>query len=89
MTVPWHTLPPPAVQLVCDDKDPRLLRWHCASPLTLDSCPRRSWSMTLVITSILPILIASQAVLTKLNFGAAALPCWGWQQQSLRTGSFC
>lgn len=29
--------------------------------------------MTLVITSILPILIASQAVLTKLNFGAAAV----------------
>lgn len=29
--------------------------------------------MTLVITSILPILIASQAVLTKLNFGATGL----------------
>ncbi|PRW59338.1 ATP-binding cassette transporter [Chlorella sorokiniana] len=46
--------------------------------LTLLSCVvgsyviafKSSWSMTLVITSILPILIASQAVLTKLNFGA-------------------
>lgn len=43
--------------------------------------------MTLVITSILPILIASQAVLTKLNFGAAAVPCLGRQQLSLHTDS--
>ncbi|KAI7841858.1 hypothetical protein COHA_004387 [Chlorella ohadii] len=56
--------------------------------LTLLSCVvgsyaiafKSSWSMTLVITSILPILIASQAVLTKLNFGAAAVWRVGAQQ---------